>query len=69
VTPDQFKDAMEGLCKVVGMKTKIEADKLYLMNVRLTAFDGGPPSLMIARGLMITDGKWAVDTPGVRRRR
>ena len=42
MTPDQFTDAMAGLCKVVGMKTKIEADKLYLMNVQLTAFDGGP---------------------------
>jgi hypothetical protein len=35
-------DAMAGLCKVVGMKTQIEADKLYLMNVRVTAFDGRP---------------------------
>ena len=42
VTPDQFMDAMPGLCKVVGSKTKIEADKLYLMNVLLTAFDGRP---------------------------
>lgn len=40
VTPDQFMDAMAGLCKVVGIKT--EADKLYLMNVLLTAFDGRP---------------------------
>ena len=42
VTPDQFMDAMAGLCKVVGVKTKIEADKLYLMNAQLTAFDGRP---------------------------
>ena len=42
VTPDPLMDAMAGLCKVVGMKTQIEADKLYLMNVRVTAFDGRP---------------------------
>ena len=31
-----------GASKVVGIKTKIEADKLYLMNVLLTAFGGRP---------------------------
>ena len=39
MTPDQFMDATTGLC---GIKTKIEADKLYLMNVLLTAFGGRP---------------------------
>ena len=42
MTPDRFLDAMAALCEVVGIKTKIEADKLYLMNVLLTAFDGRP---------------------------
>jgi hypothetical protein len=35
VPPDTFMDAMSEFCRGVGIRTKIERDKLYLMNVQL----------------------------------
>jgi hypothetical protein len=35
MAPDVFMDAMSEFCKGVGIRTKIEGDKLYLIDVEL----------------------------------
>lgn len=37
VTPNQFMDAMAKFCKQVGIKSKIENEKLYLIDIELSA--------------------------------
>jgi hypothetical protein len=45
VTPDQYMDAMVGFCKVTGIRTKIEGNRIYLMGEQLAALPAKAGSL------------------------